>query len=156
MCAFTSKVDEYHGRRVRGVRNPGAGGDEERFRGHGLLLHRGPRGWPWVNQGFSACLAPPWHPRPGSGPRAAGLVSGALDLMQERIAGPYSCGAQGIPGLLRYGDVPKIGGLIAPRPCVWEVGSRDRLIAPERTAQALARLRRAYLGCRGAAPGGPF
>jgi dienelactone hydrolase len=72
------------------------------------------------------------------------VVSGALNVMQERIAGHYSCGAQVIPGLLRYGDVPEIGGLIAPRPCVWEVGRRDGLIAPKEAAQALARLRRAY------------
>jgi dienelactone hydrolase len=72
------------------------------------------------------------------------VVSGALNVMQERIAGRYSCGAQVIPGLLRYGDVPEIGGLIAPRPCVWEVGNRDRLIAPKWADQALARMRRAY------------
>ena len=71
-------------------------------------------------------------------------VSGALNVMQERVAGRYSCGAQVIPGLLQYGDVPEIGSLIAPRPCVWEVGSRDGLIAPKWAERALERLRRAY------------
>ena len=55
-------------------------------------------------------------------------VSGALNVMQERLAQPYSFGAQIIPGLLQYGDVPEIGSLIAPRPAVWEVGSRDGLV----------------------------
>ena len=32
-------------------------------------------------------------------------VSGALNVMQERIRGNYSCGAQVIPGLLTIGDV---------------------------------------------------
>jgi dienelactone hydrolase len=72
------------------------------------------------------------------------VISGALNVMQERVRARYSCGAQVIPGLLRYGDVPEIGSLIAPRPCVWEVGSRDRLIAPRWADEALARMRRAY------------
>jgi dienelactone hydrolase len=72
------------------------------------------------------------------------VVSGALNVMQERVAGRYSCGAQVIPGLLKYGDVPEIGSLIAPRPCVWEVGSRDGLIAAKWADDALARMRRAY------------
>ena len=50
------------------------------------------------------------------------IVSGALNLLQERIGGRYSCGAQVIPGLLQHGDVPEIASLIAPRPCLWEAG----------------------------------
>src|SRR5438552_11081573 len=75
------------------------------------------------------------------------VVSGALNVMQERVAGRYGCGAQVIPGLLRYGDVPEIGSLIAPRPCVWEVGSRDRLISPKWAEEAQTRMRRAYRAC---------
>jgi dienelactone hydrolase len=74
----------------------------------------------------------------------AAVVSGALNVMQERIGGRYGCGAQVIPGLLQYGDVPEIGSLIAPRPCVWEVGSRDGLVAPAWAERALRRMRRAY------------
>jgi len=72
------------------------------------------------------------------------VVSGALNLMQERIAKPYSCGAQVIPGLLLYGDVPEIASLIAPRPCLWEVGTRDSLLPAEGVEEALKRMRRAY------------
>jgi dienelactone hydrolase len=72
------------------------------------------------------------------------VISGALNVMQERIGKPYSCGAQIIPGLLRYGDVPEIASLIAPRPCLWEVGSRDGLIAPKWAEEALKRIRQAY------------
>ncbi len=71
-------------------------------------------------------------------------ISGALNVMQERIGTHYDCGAQVIPGLLRYGDVPEIGSLIAPRPCVWEVGSHDEGIAPDWAEKALQRLRSAY------------
>ena len=75
------------------------------------------------------------------------VVSGALNVMQERIAGHYSCGAQVIPGLLQFGDVPEIGSLIAPRPCIWEVGSQDKLIDAQWADVALERMRRAFKAC---------
>jgi dienelactone hydrolase len=74
----------------------------------------------------------------------AAVVSGALNLMQERVSDPYSCGAQIIPGLLKYGDTPEIASLIAPRPCLWEAGTRDGLVDPKLAAEALARIRRGY------------
>jgi dienelactone hydrolase len=72
------------------------------------------------------------------------VVSGALNVMQERIEAQYSCGAQVIPGLLEIGDTPEIGSLIAPRPCIWEAGSRDPLLKPKWMEVAKTRLRRAY------------
>ena len=72
------------------------------------------------------------------------VISGALNVMQERASKPYGCGAQIIPGLLQYGDVPEIASLIAPRPCLWEVGMRDTLIDPLWAEDALSRQRRAY------------
>lgn len=72
------------------------------------------------------------------------VVSGALNVMQERITGFYSCGAQVIPGLLEYGDIPEIGSLIAPRPCLWEIGKQDTLIDPVWAQRALDRMSRAY------------
>jgi len=74
----------------------------------------------------------------------AAAISGALNVMQERISVPYSCGAQVIPGLLRYGDTPEIASLIAPRPCLWEVGAKDELISARWAEEALTRIRRAY------------
>ncbi len=72
-------------------------------------------------------------------------VSGALNLMQERMRARYSCGVQVIRGLLKYGDYSEIGSLIAPRPCVWEVGSRDSLIVPGWSDRFRERLKTAYL-----------
>ncbi len=74
----------------------------------------------------------------------AAVVSGALNVMQERVQGRYGCGAQVIPGLLRYGDVPEIASLIAPRPCLWEVGNQDALMVKSRIGPALERMRRAW------------
>lgn len=72
------------------------------------------------------------------------VISGALNVMQERILGRYGCGAQVIPGLLQYGDVPEISSLIAPRPCLWEVGRQDSLMVKAWIDPALERMRRAY------------
>lgn len=72
------------------------------------------------------------------------VVSGALNLMQERVSRPYGCGAQIIPGLLNYGDNPEISSLIAPRYCLWEAGTRDSLMVPRGVEESMARMRRAY------------
>ena len=71
-------------------------------------------------------------------------ISGALNLLQERIQGRYSCGSQIIPGLLEYGDYSEIGSLIAPRPCVWETGSTDGLIVKKWDEVFRGRLRKIY------------
>ena len=72
------------------------------------------------------------------------VISGALNLMQERVRQPYSCGAQIIPGLLNFGDIPEMAALIAPRHCLWEVGAHDPLIKREQADEALARMRKVY------------
>jgi dienelactone hydrolase len=72
------------------------------------------------------------------------VVSGALNVMQERIMRRYSCGGQVIPGLLRYGDIPEIGSLIAPRACVWETGDKDGLIVQPWADEAFSRMQQAY------------
>ena len=40
--------------------------------------------------------------------------------------------------------MPEIASLIAPRPCLWEVGAKDPLIDATLADQALTRIRRAY------------
>jgi dienelactone hydrolase len=72
------------------------------------------------------------------------VISGALNVFQERIQGAYSCGAQVIPGVLAYGDTPEIGSLIAPRPVIWEAGLKDPLSPPAWAEKAAARMERAY------------
>ena len=74
----------------------------------------------------------------------AAVVSGALNMMQERIGNHYSCGGQVIPGLLKYGDTPELGGLIAPRPCIWEIGSMDGLVIKDWDKKMKTRLQHAY------------
>jgi dienelactone hydrolase len=72
------------------------------------------------------------------------VIAGALNCLQERVANGHGAGCQVIPNLLTYGDVPEIGSLIAPRPCLWQVGSRDGLLDPEWVQAAVDRLLRVY------------
>jgi dienelactone hydrolase len=72
------------------------------------------------------------------------VIAGALNCLQERLATNGGAGCQIIPNLLTYGDVPEITSLIAPRPCLWQVGSRDKLLDPEWVQTALERIGRAY------------
>ncbi|MCA9065873.1 MAG: hypothetical protein KDA96_22550 [Planctomycetaceae bacterium] len=46
--------------------------------------------------------------------------------------------------MLQFGDYAEIGALIAPRPCVWETGSQDRLIVPGWSDRFRVRLECAY------------
>jgi dienelactone hydrolase len=71
-------------------------------------------------------------------------IAGALNCLQERLATTGGAGCQVIPNLLTFGDVPEISSLIAPRPCLWQVGSRDKLLDPEWVQTALERIGRAY------------
>jgi len=74
------------------------------------------------------------------------VPSGCLNLFQERYQAlrQLVCGAQLIPGLLRYGDTPEIFSLVAPRPMVIEWGLSDGLIKHEWAERGLARIQRAY------------
>ncbi|HEX4149293.1 MAG TPA: alpha/beta hydrolase family protein [Pirellulales bacterium] len=72
------------------------------------------------------------------------VIAGALNCLQERAMVGKTAGCQVIPGLLQYGDIPEIAGLIAPRPCVWQVGSRDPHLPADWTSAALGRLEPIY------------
>lgn len=72
------------------------------------------------------------------------VPSGCMNLYQERYQALRQCGAQLIPGLLRYGDTPEIFSLIAPRPMVLEIGLQDPLIPHDWAERGLKRIRRAY------------
>ena len=72
------------------------------------------------------------------------VMAGSLNCLQERTFSRSIGGCQTIPGLLNYGDVPEITGLIAPRPILWTVGESDTLINRDWEQRALERMRRIY------------
>ena len=74
----------------------------------------------------------------------ASVPSGCMNTFRERSLKLSSCGIQYLPGLLRYGDVPELFSLIAPRPLQLQVGEQDGLItAADRDAME-ATVRNAY------------
>lgn len=72
------------------------------------------------------------------------VVSGALNCFVERIRSRGSCGSQVVPGLLRYGDIPEVLGLIAPRPLMIERGLDDILLPAQYFEEGYSRLMRVY------------
>lgn len=76
------------------------------------------------------------------------VISGYLstvkgDAITMRGKGNF-CGAQYVPGLLRYGDIPEMAGLIAPKPLLIEAGTRDDCFVIEDVRAAYGRLARIY------------
>ena len=81
-------------------------------------------------------------------PRIRACVpAGCMNTFRERSAKLASCGIQYLPGLLRYGDVPEVFALIAPRPMQLQAGNGDGLITPADRDAMLASLRRVYAAC---------
>ncbi len=75
----------------------------------------------------------------------AAVVSGYLTTFRAYAldAGNF-CGAQFLPGVYAYADVPDLHGLIAPRPLLIEAGRADRGFPLEASRQAHARLAAIY------------
>ncbi len=77
----------------------------------------------------------------------AAVVSGYLstlnDAMSMRGIGNY-CGAQYLPGLLNWGDIPDVFGLIAPRPLLIESGTKDDCFVFDDTTPAYEKLKVIY------------
>jgi dienelactone hydrolase len=79
-------------------------------------------------------------------PRLKACVSaGAMNTFRERSLKLSSCAIQYFPGILKYGDVPDLYGLIAPRPLQLQAGENDPLLTPadrdhiERTVRTVYR-----------------
>jgi len=81
------------------------------------------------------------------------VISGYLstvrgDAITMRGKGNF-CGSQHVPHLLRFGDIPEMAGLIAPKPLFIEAGLRDDCFEISDARQAYARLAAIYsaAGC---------
>jgi len=72
------------------------------------------------------------------------VISGALNSFTDRIQLKLgSCGSQIVHGLLRYGDMPEVTGLIAPRPLFFEKGIYDPEPSARQYYRAVARVYKA-------------
>lgn len=72
------------------------------------------------------------------------IPAGCMNTFRERSLKLSSCAIQYLPGLLRYGDVPEVFSLIAPRPMQLHVGAQDGLITPADRDAMVQTVRRAY------------
>ena len=72
------------------------------------------------------------------------VPTGCMNTFRERSLKLGSCAIQYLPGILRYGDVPELFGLIAPRPMQLQAGEGDGLITPAHRDQIDATVREAY------------
>jgi hypothetical protein len=75
---------------------------------------------------------------------AATVVSGFLTTYKSYALDRSICGAQYIPGLLRWAELPDVGALIAPRPLLVEAGLHDVHFQIAASRQAHRTLERAY------------
>lgn len=73
----------------------------------------------------------------------SGYLSTLDDAMSRRGLGNY-CGAQYLPGLLEWGDIPDVVGLIAPRPLLIEAGTNDDCFVFPDTTKAYERVETIY------------
>jgi len=78
----------------------------------------------------------------------AGVVSGYISTIGgdalQRDSGPNTCGAQHVPGLLLYGDIPEMLGLAVPKPVLCEMGKREACFYYPDMKRAYRRLARIY------------
>jgi dienelactone hydrolase len=75
------------------------------------------------------------------------VISGYLSPIEDALGHrgrANTCGSQYLPGLLTFGDIATVASLIAPRPCLAEIGEQDTsFIAPD-AQRAYADVARVY------------
>ncbi|MHA1681355.1 MAG: alpha/beta hydrolase family protein [Promethearchaeota archaeon] len=78
------------------------------------------------------------------------VISGYLSTLDDAISmrglGNY-CGAQYLKGLLEWGDIPDVAGLIAPRPLLIESGMLDDCFVYDDATRAYEKLELIYTAC---------
>lgn len=75
---------------------------------------------------------------------SACVSSGSMNTFRERSLKLASCAIQYPFGLLRYGDVPELFSLVAPRPMQLQAGKLDQLITPADRDAIYETVQRAY------------
>jgi hypothetical protein len=70
-------------------------------------------------------------------------LSTLTDALNDRGRG-NTCGSQFMFGLRRYGDISDVAGLIAPRSCMVQIGSRDECFIEEDALAAFRHLETIY------------
>ena len=75
------------------------------------------------------------------------VISGYLSTIHDALGHRgrvNTCGSQFLPGLLTFGDIATVASLIAPRPCLVEIGEADRSFIASDAQRAYADVARVY------------
>ena len=72
------------------------------------------------------------------------VVSGYLCTFKDSIMGVHHCVDNFIPGILNYGEMADLFGLIAPRPLLIESGTKDTIFPIDGVKSSYARLEALY------------
>jgi hypothetical protein len=72
------------------------------------------------------------------------LVSGYLNVFRDCIMSISHCMDNYIPGLLNWAEMYDIAGLIAPRPVIFESGTRDNIFPIAASRASFARVQKIY------------
>jgi len=70
-------------------------------------------------------------------------LSTIQDALDHRGRG-NTCGSQFLPGLLTFGNIATVAGLIAPRPCLVEIGEQDTCFIKDDALRCYADVARIY------------
>jgi dienelactone hydrolase len=72
------------------------------------------------------------------------VVSGYFSTFRDSILALQHCVCNFVPGLHRFGEMPDVAALIAPRPFLIEAGTRDPIFPIRAVRRSLARIRSIY------------
>jgi hypothetical protein len=72
------------------------------------------------------------------------VISGYFCDWRYGLLGKFHCFCNFVPGLLRLGELNDLAGLIAPRPCLVEAGSRDQYFPYQPSLDTVDRARRCW------------
>jgi len=74
----------------------------------------------------------------------AAVIACYVSTLRDALARANFCGAQYMPGLAKYADIPEVMMLTAPRPLMIQAGDRDSCFTIDVAAPAARRVQRAY------------
>jgi dienelactone hydrolase len=72
------------------------------------------------------------------------VVSGYLNVFRDCILAMDHCECNYVPGILKYGEMYDVAGLIAPRPLLVESGTEDSIFPVQATEFAYGKVKRVY------------
>lgn len=72
------------------------------------------------------------------------VIACYVSSLKDAVARANYCGAQYMPGLGKYADIPEVAMLIAPRPLMVQAGEKDSCFRVDDAAPAARRIGRAY------------